>query len=222
MWSKLSHPDKETIVTQVVRYLVAAFQARFNQAGSLYLSHLIDTPDSFHVGPIVSHKFLDGPLAHSGQRVAEGIEKFRGPFSNTADWLSCSLQAEIFALRSECVDYFDANAALANMDAAVRLCSVYPGDNPVIPHIMSPHKPFSFMFNDLSLKHIMVRSWVLRSVSPSKRVSRLTRHVRSLASSTLGILRLPHCGHAPRCRFGCGLMRTQMYSVLMDPSPLKK
>jgi len=151
-------PDKEKIVTQVVQYLLAAFQARFDQAGSLYLS---DTPNPFHVGPIVSHKFLDGPLmVYSGQYVAEGIEKFRGPFSNTADWLSCSVRAEIFALKSECVTSFDANVALANMDAAVRLCSVYPGDNPVIPHTMLPHKPFSFGFADVSLKNIMVRSWV--------------------------------------------------------------
>jgi len=45
---------------------------------------------------------------------------------------------------------FDANAALANMDAVVRLCSTYPGDNPVIPHVNSPHKPFSFRFDDIS------------------------------------------------------------------------
>jgi len=53
---------------------------------------------------------------------------------------------------------FDASAALANMGTAVRLCSVYPGDNAVVPH-----KPFSSRFDDLSLRNIMVRSWVLCS-----------------------------------------------------------
>jgi len=63
---------------------------------------------------------------------------------------------------------FDANAALTNMDAAVRLCSIYPGNNPVIPQIKSPQEPFSFKFDDISLKDIMVHFWVLCSVSHSK------------------------------------------------------
>ncbi len=170
MWLRLSHPDKEKIVTQVAWYLLAAFQSRFDQAGSLYLSHLIDAPNLFNVGPIVSSKFLYELLVRCSG-VAECINKFRGPFSNTADWLSCSLRAEISALKLKRDDYFDVNAALANMGAAVRLCSIYPGDNPVIPHITSPHKPFSFRFADISLKNIMVRSRFLCSVSPSKRVA---------------------------------------------------
>ena len=66
-----------------------------------------------------------------------GVKKFRGPFSNTTDWLSCSLRAEIFALKLKWDDYFDSNAGLTNMDAAVWFCSnYYPDDNPVIPHVM--------------------------------------------------------------------------------------
>ena len=166
MWGGLSLTERRKIVTQVAQYLLVAFEARFDQAGSLYLSHSIDTPgDPFYVGPIVSDSFLE----YSNRSVAEGTNKFRGPFSNATDWLSCSLRTKIFALKSKGENYFDANAALTNMDAAVRLCSVYPGDNPVIPQIKSPDKPFSFRFADVSLENIMVRSWVL-TVSHSKRL----------------------------------------------------
>jgi len=111
------------------------------------------------VGPIVTgFQDEDGLPMYSDPHVADGIQNFRGPFSNTADWLSHSLRAEIFTLKSMSDHGFDANAALANMDDAVRLCSVYPGNNPVIPLTKSPHMPFSFKFDDISLKNIMVRS----------------------------------------------------------------
>jgi len=91
MWYRLSDSGKEKIVTQVAQYLLAAFQARFDEAGSLYVSHSIDTPNPFYVGPILSRGFLHGLLVHSGPHVAEGIKKFQGPFSNATDWLSRSL-----------------------------------------------------------------------------------------------------------------------------------
>ena len=174
MWYALSLSDKKKFVTQVARHLLAAFQPRFDQAGSLYLAHSTDTPNPYYVGPIVTSTFFeveDGLPVYSDPRVGEGIQRFRGPFNNTADWLSHSLRAEIFALKSTHDHKFDTDAALGNMDAAVRLCSVYPGDNPVIPYMASPHKPFSFRFDDISLKNIMVGSWILFSISPAERVA---------------------------------------------------
>jgi hypothetical protein len=163
LWDNLSLSDKKKIVTQVARHLLAAFQLRFDQAGSLYLSHSTHASNPYYVGPIVTSTFFqveDGLPVYSDRHVADGIQKFRGPFSNTADWLSHSLRAEIFAVKSTRDHEFDANAALANMDDAVRLCSIYPGDNPVIPLMKFPHMPFSFRFDDISLKNIMVRSWI--------------------------------------------------------------
>jgi len=46
MWSILSLLDKKIII-RVARYLFAAFQARFDQAGFLYLSRSTDTPNPF-------------------------------------------------------------------------------------------------------------------------------------------------------------------------------
>ncbi|KIM73699.1 hypothetical protein PILCRDRAFT_828925 [Piloderma croceum F 1598] len=147
LWDNLSLSDKKKIVTQVAQHLLAAFQLQFDQAGSLYLSHAAHTSNPYYVGPIVTSTFFqveDGLLVYSDWHVADGIQKFRGPFSNTADWLSHSLRAEIFALKSTHDHEFDANAALANMDDAV------------IPLMKSPHMPFSFRFDDISLKNIMI------------------------------------------------------------------
>jgi hypothetical protein len=179
------------------------------------------------VGPIVTGTFFqvqDGLPVYSDRHVADSIQKFRGPFNNTADWQSHSLRAEIFAVKSTRDHEFDANAALANMDDAVRLCSVYPGDNPVIPLMKFPHMSFSFRFDDISLRNIMVRSWILCSASPLNELLfafRLTRHAKSLASLIWSALRLLHCGHAPRCRFGCYLRMTLM-DILTDLSLRKR
>jgi hypothetical protein len=113
------------------------------------------------VGPIVAGAFFyldDGMPVHSDRHVGAGIQKFRSPFTETAAWQ---------ATRDH---KFDANAALANMDAAVRLCSIYPGEHPVIPHPKSPQKPFSFRFDDISLKNIMVCYSIVCSISVAELV----------------------------------------------------
>jgi hypothetical protein len=123
------------------------------------------------VGPIITGTFIqieDGLPIYSDRNVAEGIQRFRGPFSDTADWLSHSLRAEIFAFESTRDHKFDASAARTNMTAAVRLCSVYPGENSVIPDMKSPHMPFSFRFEDISLNNIMVRRLILCSLLPAE------------------------------------------------------
>src|ERR1700734_1500847 len=159
VWGSLSLFEKQKIVTQVTRYPLTAFQLRFDQAGSLYLSHSTQTSDPYYVSPIVTATFFqleDGRcciLTHTWQTV---FNSFR-PFSHATDWLSHSLRAEIYISKSTHDHTFDTNAALGNMEAAVRLCSFYPGENPVIHHMKSPHKPFSFRFDYMSLKNIMVR-----------------------------------------------------------------
>jgi hypothetical protein len=161
MWDTLSLLNKTKIVIQVARHLLAAFQLRFDKAGSLYLSQSEQASNPYYVGPIITTTFFqveDGLPVYSDRYIAEGIQSFRGPFSNTATWLSHSLRAEIFVLKSTHNHEFDANIALSNMEAAVRLCSIYPGEHPVIPHIKTPQQPFSFRFDDISLRNIMVRS----------------------------------------------------------------
>jgi hypothetical protein len=138
MRGTLSLLDKKNIVKQVARHLLAAFQLRFDQAGSLYLS--------YSSNPYCAIMFFeveyDGSSVYSDPHVAEGIQKFRGPFSNATTWLSHSLRAHIFALKATRDHIFDADTALSNMKAAVRLCSIYPGEHPIIPHIKSPRRLF--------------------------------------------------------------------------------
>ncbi|KIM89735.1 hypothetical protein PILCRDRAFT_812536 [Piloderma croceum F 1598] len=42
-----------------------------------------------------------------------------------------------------------------NIDAAIELCSCYPSEHAVIQNIRTPNKPFTFLFDDISLKSIM-------------------------------------------------------------------
>jgi hypothetical protein len=81
---------KERVVTQVARQLLAAFQQRFDETGSLYLSRLQRTTNRFFVGTIVSSTFFqleDGLPVYPDPHVADGLQPFRGPFSNGADIL---------------------------------------------------------------------------------------------------------------------------------------
>jgi hypothetical protein len=161
VWDSLSLLDKKKIVTQVAQYLLAMFQLRFNQAGSLYLS---PSANPYYVGPIIATKFFqieNGLPVYSDPRVTDGLQRFRGPFSHAADWLSHTLRAEMFVLESTDNHTFDVNTAMANMDAAVRLCSVYPGEKPVVRNMKSPQMPFSFRFDDISLNNFMVCLFVL-------------------------------------------------------------
>jgi len=104
--------------------------------------------------------------------VTDGIQQFRRPFSNATDWLSQYMRSENFILKCTRDHTFDANAANTNMDAAVRLCSCYPGENPVIWDMKSPHKPFSFRFGDISWKNVMVCFLTAyRPVSASEKIA---------------------------------------------------
>ena len=96
---------------------------------------------------------------------ADELHQFRGLFSNTSDWLSSPMKADIFTLSSTpspsppCVGGlrpWDLLLALKIIYEAVEQCSKYPGDQPVVGRI-SP-EPFSFMFDDFSLSNIMALS----------------------------------------------------------------
>ncbi|KIK11154.1 hypothetical protein PISMIDRAFT_123188 [Pisolithus microcarpus 441] len=100
-WDTLSMSVKERTVSQVTEYLKAMFALRFDRAGSLYLSS--PSKDDVHVGPIVSIPFfraVDGiirvpdadPPSHTE------LSQYRGPFSNTTEYLQSFLRAELHIL----------------------------------------------------------------------------------------------------------------------------
>ena len=171
IWDNLTWEAKEKVVAQAAHHLMSIFELRFSMAGSLYLS----SNGKYVVGPIVDPKYfkvIDGSPVYTDARVQQSLYRFRGPFSNTSDWLSSSIKAEIFALSSTpCPSPprvgeqrpLDSSLAVNNMNLAIGLCSKYPGNHPVISNRTVSQEPFSLMFDDFSLSNIMVTC--LRSVS---------------------------------------------------------
>ena len=164
IWDNLTWEAKEKVVTQAVYHLLSIFELRFTMAGSLYLS----SNGKYVVGPIVDPKYfkaIDGDPVYTDTRVQQSLYRFRGPFSNTTDWLSSSIKAEIFALSSTPWPFpprvgehrpLDSSLASTNMNLAVKLCSKYPGNQPVIRNATVSQEPFSFILDDFSLSNIMV------------------------------------------------------------------
>jgi hypothetical protein len=77
MWDTLLLKNKDKIIKQVVQHLLAAFQLRFDRAGSLYLAHSTNTQTLYFVGPIITSTFFqvqDGLLLYSDQMVFRGFE----------------------------------------------------------------------------------------------------------------------------------------------------
>jgi hypothetical protein len=98
-WDDLSLSTKEHVITQVTCHLMSIFELRFAHTGSLYQS----SNGSYTVGPIMHAKYfktIDGMPVYTDARVQHALHQFRGPFSDTADWLSSPMKAEIFALSS--------------------------------------------------------------------------------------------------------------------------
>jgi len=167
IWDNLAWETKEKVVAQVAHHLMSIFELRFTMAGSIYLS----SNGQYIVGPIVDPKYfkaIDGKPVYADTRVQQSLYRFRGPFSNTSDWLSSSMKAEIFALSSTPPPSpprvgehrpQDLSLAAKNMNLAVKLCSKYPGNHPVISNKTVSKEPFSFMFDDFSLSNIMVYSF---------------------------------------------------------------
>jgi hypothetical protein len=99
VWDDLSLSTKEHVITQVTCHLMSIFELRFAHTGSLYQS----SNGSYTVGPIMHAKYfktIDGMPVYTDARVQHALHQFRGPFSDTADWLSSPMKAEIFALSS--------------------------------------------------------------------------------------------------------------------------
>jgi len=164
IWDNLAWEVKEKVVAQVARDLISIFELRFTMAGSLYLS----SDPQYIVGPIVDPKYfktIDGKPVYTDGRVQQSLHQFRGPFSNAANWLSSSIEAEIFALSStpspfppRVGDHLPRDLLLTMkiMNQAVSLCLMYPGNHPVVNNKKVFEAPFSFMLDDFSLSNIML------------------------------------------------------------------
>jgi len=172
-WETLSVTVKKSVVSHVADYLMTIFAFRFDCAGSLYLSAHSET--GIIVGPIVSTPFyraLDGVIRIPDEDAASYAElfRFRGPFSNTSDYLQSFVLAELHFLshhRSIALSEFDGEdeeAAVIRLkqgervlQKALKLCSVYPGDIQIYSQeATTPIKPFSLRLDDFRLSNIMI------------------------------------------------------------------
>jgi hypothetical protein len=164
IWGNLTWEAKEKVVAQVARDLTRIFELRFATAGSLYLS----SDQEYVVGPIVVPKYfqiINGRAAYTNSFVQQSLHQFRGPFSNATDWLSSSMKAEMFGLLSTPspspsnvggLGPQNLPLTMKTISQAISLCSVYPGNHPVVGDGKMSERPFSFMFDDFSLSNIMV------------------------------------------------------------------
>lgn len=171
-WEKLSEIVKGRVVSQIADHLMAMFALRFDRAGSLYLSSL--SGSDITVGPIVSTPFyraLDGFVRVPDTDATSFPELFcfRGPFSNTSDYLQSSLRAELHFLShhrsialSE-LDGEDEKAAISRLEQGQRvlrkafeLCAIYPGDIQIHQQTTAPTKLFSLRLDDFRLSNIMI------------------------------------------------------------------
>ncbi|KAI6102360.1 kinase-like domain-containing protein [Pisolithus croceorrhizus] len=172
-WDTLSMSAKERTVSQVTEYLKAMFALRFDRAGSLYLSS--PSKDDVYVGPIVSIPFfsaIDGVVRVPDADPPSHIElsQYRGPFSNTTEYLQSFLRAELHILSqhrstvlSELEEEADEETAASRLELgervlrkALELCSVYPGNDQPGGPISTPTQPFSLNLDDFRLSNIMI------------------------------------------------------------------
>jgi hypothetical protein len=171
-WDTLPMNVKERVVSHVAEHLRAMFALRFERAGSLYLSS--PSRNEVYVGPIVSTPFyraVDGVVRTPDVvlQLSAQLSQYRGPFSNTSDYLQSFLHAELHVLShyrpvvlSE-LEEVDAQAADSRLETgervlrkALEMCTVYPGNNPPGGPISTPTQPFSLRLDDFRLSNIMV------------------------------------------------------------------
>lgn len=171
-WDTLPVNVKERVVSQIAQCLEAMFALRFERAGSLYLSS--PSRHEVYVGPIVSTPFyraIDGVvrIPDAVLQLSTHLSQYRGPFSNTTDYLQSFLHAELYVLSHyrpivsselEEADVQEADTRLETGERALRkaleLCTIYPGNNPPGGPITTPTKPFSLRLDDFRLSNIMV------------------------------------------------------------------
>ena len=152
---------------------MAIFALRFGSAGSLYLS--TRSKSGIIIGPIVSAPFyraLDGfvRIRDADATSYTELSRFRGPFSNTSDYLQSFLLAELHFIahhrsvalseldgEEEGVAVFRLEQGERVLQKALELCSVYPGnDIQIYGQEASTLKPFSLRLDDFRLSNIMV------------------------------------------------------------------
>jgi hypothetical protein len=92
IWDNLAWEAKEKVVAQVAHHVMNIFELRSTMAGSLYLSF----NEQYIVGPMIVDpnyfKVIDGKPVYTNASVQQSPHRFRGPFSNTSDWLSSRRQ----------------------------------------------------------------------------------------------------------------------------------
>ncbi|KAI6028995.1 kinase-like domain-containing protein [Pisolithus marmoratus] len=172
IWDTLSMDIKKRVVSQVAEYLKAMFALRFERAGALYLSS--PSNDDVYVGPIVSVPFYranDGIIRvpDAERALHTELSQYRGPFSNTSDYLRSFLHAELHIVSqyrsivlSELEEEDEETAASRleigerTLRKALELCTVYPGNNQPGGPISTPTTPFSLQLDDFRLSNIMI------------------------------------------------------------------
>ena len=140
---------QKDIISQVAQHLIHAFQMRFDQAGSLYRSNASGRYNVGQSASLAFYKYEAGKQAYSDPSTLSRLTRFRGPFNRATDWLSQDLRIKGFLLNQTLS--LEMGHARNNIDAAIALCSCYPGEHPVIQNIRTPNKPFTFLFDDNSL-----------------------------------------------------------------------
>lgn len=163
---------KERVVSRIAQYFKVMFGLRFDRAGSPYLSS--PSGNDVSIGPIVSTPFyraLDGVVRVPGAELSlsKGLSQYRGPFSNTTDYLQSFLRAELYLIshhRSVVLAELgvdDKDAAQSQLEVvecalgkALKLCSVYPGEHQPGGPISTPAQPFSLRLDDFRLSNVMV------------------------------------------------------------------
>ncbi|KAI6146761.1 hypothetical protein BKA82DRAFT_4155572 [Pisolithus tinctorius] len=165
-WDTLSMNVKERVVSQVAEYLKVMFELRFDRAGALYLSSPLE--DDVYVGPIVSVPFYRA--ADGIVRVPEAepplhteLSQYRGPFSNTSDYLQSFLHAElhvlshhrssssVLSLEEQEADQDVVASRLELGERILRKALELPGGA-----ISTSTKPFSLHLDDFRLSNIMI------------------------------------------------------------------
>jgi hypothetical protein len=140
---------QKDIISQVAQHLIHAFQMRFDQAGSLYRSNASGRYNVGQSASLAFYKYEDGKQTYSDPSTLSRLTQFRGPFNRATDWLSQDLRIKGSLLNQ--TPSPEMGHARNNIDAAIDLCSCYPGEHPVIQNIRTPNKPSTFLFDDNSL-----------------------------------------------------------------------
>lgn len=168
---------KKRTVSQIADFFQQMFLLRFEASGSIYLDSSNTKTIAFKVGPIIASPFfcpVGGTRRGSWSKVEyyKGLQKLRGPFRTVTDYLQSFVRAELLFLHHYRHMALEEVGERSDLDAAAKeaeidtiekllyevneLCSVYPGDNPVLSGTGLQKLQFSFKLDDFRLSNIMV------------------------------------------------------------------